>query len=135
MLAGSLPLELHFRPSYVDALHKLEQSNFKYMWTVHQTGLISRMYSISVTTENADYVPVSSAQLISFSGGSGMGTDECIDVGIINDGNNEQSESFFLSLTAGANSQLGTPGTATVTIIDDDGKCLAQLTQKVSGYT
>ncbi len=73
------------------------------------------------TTENADYSPVVSQQ-VTFPAGSGVGSQQCINIVIVNDNINEANEQFSLSLTAGQNSEIGNPGAATVTIIDDDSK-------------
>ncbi len=70
-------------------------------------------------TENADYSPVVSQQ-VTFPAGSGVGSQQCINIGIENDNINEANEQFTLSLAAGQNSAIGNPGAATVTIIDDD---------------
>ncbi len=54
-----------------------------------------------------------------------MGFQQCINIGIVNDNVNEDDETFSLSLAAGQDSEIGNPGAATVTIIDDDGELVS----------
>ncbi len=75
-------------------------------------------------TENADYSPVVS-QPVTFPAGSGVGSQQCINILIVNDDTNEGNEQFSLSLTAGQNSAIGNPGAAIVTIVDDDSKLVS----------
>ena len=51
-----------------------------------------------------------------------MGDMECFDVGIVDDSLDEPDEDFSLTLSPGMLTVVGTPGTADVTIVDDDGK-------------
>ena len=51
-----------------------------------------------------------------------MGAVECFDVGIVIDSLDEPDEDFSLVLSPGMLTVVGSPGTADVTIVDDDGK-------------
>ena len=73
-------------------------------------------------TEPDDYSRV--VTQITFSAGSGVGSQQCINVSIVNDNVVEMTEQFSLSLAAGQNSVIGFPDTATVEIIDDDCKSI-----------
>ncbi len=84
----------------------------------------SLFYIYFNTTEPADYSPVISQQ-VTFPAGSGVGSQQCININIANDNIDEDNEQFSLSLTAGQNSAIGNPGAATVTIIDDDGELVS----------
>ncbi len=65
------------------------------------------------------------SQQVTFPAGSGVGSQQCINIGIVNDNINEANEQFSLSLAAGQNSAIGNPGAATVTIIDDDSELVS----------
>ena len=51
-----------------------------------------------------------------------MGDMECFEVGIVDDSLGEPDEDFSLTLSPGMLTVVGSPGTADVTIVDDDGK-------------
>ena len=52
-----------------------------------------------------------------------MGAMECFEVEIVNDVLDEPNEEVFpLELSPGTLTVVGSPGTADVTIVDDDGK-------------
>ncbi len=76
------------------------------------------------TAEPADYSPVVSQQ-VTFPAGSGVGSQQCINIGIENDDINEANEQFTLSLAARQNSAIGNPGAANCTISDDDSKLVS----------
>ncbi len=88
-----------------------------------ERGLLHTVFCFN-TAESADYSPVVS-QPVTFPAGSAVGSRQCINIVIVNDGTNEANEQFSLSLAAGQNSAIGNPGAATVTIIDDDSKLVS----------
>ena len=51
-----------------------------------------------------------------------MGAMQCFYVGIVDDTLDEPDEDFSLALSPGMLTVVGSPGTADVTIVDDDGK-------------
>ncbi len=58
--------------------------------------------------------------MIIFPAGSVMGTQVCTFIGVVDDSIDEtpDTENFFLDLSPGTNSVIGSPGRATVNIID-----------------
>ncbi len=62
------------------------------------------------------------SQPVTFPVGSGVGSQQCIDIGVVNDNIIEANEQFSLSLEAGQNSAIGNPGAANCTISDEDSK-------------
>ncbi|MDB5967555.1 MAG: hypothetical protein JWQ90_5 [Hydrocarboniphaga sp.] len=81
-------------------------------------GAASVAYSLApgTATAGADYTAVS-GQLQWAAGEAGAKT---IEIPIVNDSLDESDESFTLSLAGATGATLGTPATATITIIDDD---------------
>ena len=51
-----------------------------------------------------------------------IGAMQCFYVGIVDDTLDEPDEDFSLALSPGMLTVVGSPGTADVTIVDDDGK-------------
>ncbi len=85
---------------------------------VWQRALVHTVFCFNAA-ESADYLPVIS-QPVTFLTGSGVGSQQCMDIEIVIDSINEANEQFSLSLATGQNSAIGNPGAATVTILEGE---------------
>lgn len=103
---------------------------WKESWGLHCTNIQYWIYCIiyycftASPNAGADYNSVST--LVSFNAGNGPLTQLLVSIAIIDDNNVEQTETFGLTgeITSGAALARFVDNTATVQIIDDDGKVI-----------